>query len=342
MFLVYGSMLDTPITSLPFGIAVVLAWERGRRGGRVPLPLAAALTGIAVPSGWQSLLVAVIVGGWAIARLVRRSGRRSLDAAFATGALVGLAFLAAWLLWAFGWTLAPLLDQFRARTGWTAPVPVGELVAATVRDTGGMYVVVAALAAPGLVLGLADRKMRGVVALALAVTVPYPLRLGAVNHDYWNFWLLLPVALGLAIGCDRVIRRRAVGRGPETFLAGAVGAVAVVLAAALWLRPDASSWAALEGRRAGRAVASHQVPPAQSAAWYTGAVGKPAGWLALATQRQAIAVAVDELPALAATHPEDLVMVGRMRCIDGTPRIDYSFERAVDLPAAPPPVQRCR
>lgn len=344
MFLVYGSMLDTPVTSLPFGVAVLLAWERARRGGRVPRLLAAALTGLAVLSGWQSLLVAVIVGGWAGARLVRRSGDRSLDAAFATGALVGLAVLAAWLLWAFGWTLGPLLDQFRARTGWTAPVPLGDLLTATVRDTGGMYGVVAALALPGLVLGLADRRTRGMVAVALAVTLPYPLvfRSGAVNHDYWNFWLLLPVAVGLAVGCDRVLRRRASGAGVETVLAAAVGVVAVLLAGALWLRPVASSWAMLEGRRAGEAVAGRQVPPAQRTAWYTGAVGKPAGWLALATQRPAVAVAVDELAALAATHPEDLVLVGRMRCIDGTPRIDYAFERAADVPGSPPPVQRCR
>lgn len=238
MLLVYGTMLDTPVTSLPFGIAVLVAWERGRRGGRVPLPLAVVLTGLAVLSGWQSLLVAMIVGGWAGVRLLRRSDRRPLDTAFAGGAILGLLVLLGWLLWAFGWTFSPLLEQFRIRTGWAAPVPLGELLAATARDTGGKYGVLAALAVPGLVLGLADRRTRGMVAVALAATVPYPLvfRSGAVNHDYWNFWLLLPVALGLAVGCDRLLHRRAAGRSPDAVLSVAVAGVAVLLTGALWLR----------------------------------------------------------------------------------------------------------
>ncbi|MDP1806671.1 MAG: hypothetical protein Q8K72_15950, partial [Acidimicrobiales bacterium] len=94
------------------------------------------------------------------------------------------------------------------------------------------------------------------MAVALAVTVPYPLvfRSGAVNHDYWNFWLLLPVAVGLGVGCDRVLRRAA-GQGLERAVALMVVAMAVLLSGVLWFRPDAPSWALLEGRRAGAVAA---------------------------------------------------------------------------------------
>ena len=343
MVLVYGSMLDTPVASLPFGVAVLLAWERARRGRPVPWALAGALTGLAVLSGWQSLLVAAVVSCWAAVRLARGTARRRLDAAFAAGGAVGLVVLVAWLLWAFGWTLAPLFEQFRARTGISTSVSLGQVVAAARHDTTAMYGVVGALAVPGLVLGLADRRTRGLVALSLAVTVPYPLvfRSGAVNHDYWNFWLLLPVAVGLAVGCDRALRR-ASGAGAERAVAAAAAAAAVLLAGVLWLRPVAPSWALLEGRRAGAAAAGGALAPGQRTAWYAGAVGKPANWLALATRRPAVAVPADGLAALAASHPHDLVFVGRMRCAAGGPRVDYAFERAAELPDVPPAVERCR
>lgn len=342
MLLVYGSMLDTPVTSLPFGVAVLVAWERSRRGQHVPVLMAGALTFLAVLSGWQSFLVAATVGGWAVVRLVRRSGRRSLDAAFAGGALVGLGVLIGWLLWAYGWTLTPLLDQFRVRTGWTASVSLRQVLTATVGDTVTMYGVVGALAVPGLVVGLADRRIRGVVAVALAVTIPYPLlfRSGAVNHDYWNFWLLLPVALGLAVASDRVVRRG--GARLERALVACTAGLAVFLTGVLWLRPDAALWVELEGRRAGAAATGQELDLTQGTAWYAGAVGRPATWLALATGRPAVPVRVEELASLAASHPHDLVMVGRMRCIDGAPYIDYAFEMVVDLPGSPPTVERCR
>ncbi|MDP1806672.1 MAG: hypothetical protein Q8K72_15955 [Acidimicrobiales bacterium] len=75
MLLVYGSMLDTPVASLPFGVAVLVAWERARRGRPVPAAVAGALTGLAVLSGWQSLLMAAVVSGWAAVRLGRGAPR---------------------------------------------------------------------------------------------------------------------------------------------------------------------------------------------------------------------------------------------------------------------------
>src|SRR5438552_2613076 len=61
MFFVYGSMLDTPITSFPLALAVLLLWKR-QRDAR---PVAAALTGtvcaLAALAGWEATLLVGIV-----------------------------------------------------------------------------------------------------------------------------------------------------------------------------------------------------------------------------------------------------------------------------------------
>jgi len=344
MLLVYGAMLDTPVTSLPFGLALLLVWERTRMGKRVPWSLAAGLAALAVMSGWQSLMLAAAVGGWALVRLARRSGSRALNVAFAGGALSGAVLLTGWLLWAFDGSLAPLFDQFRLRTGQTTPVPLHAVIDAIRHDRATMFGVPALLALVGLVAAAADRRTRGLVALAAAVTLPYPLvfRSGAVNHDYWNFWFLVPVAIGLAAGCDRLLRPRSIVARYRAVMPATAAASAIVLTVVLWARPDAASWVIQDGRRAGSVATGQSLDPGQRSAWYAGAVGKPAAWLGLATGRPAVSVPVADLNSLAAAHPQDLVMVGRMRCVNGEPHIAYAFERAAGLAAHPPETDRCR
>lgn len=344
MLLVYGAMLDTPVTSLPFGLAVLLLWQRARRGRPVPWPVAGGITALAVLSGWQSVLVAAVVGGWALVRLLRGSGSRRSNAAFAGGAVVGTVLATAWMTWAFGGTLRPLVEQFRVRTGGATPIPLRQLLAALGHDTATMFGVVGVVAAVGLVLAVADRRTRGLATIALAVTLPYPVlfRSGTVNHDYWTFWFLVPIAFGVAAGSDRILRRLSATGRRDVPLAATAALVAIVLTTALWARPNAPAWAMQEGRRAGTAAGSRTLAADQESAWYAGAVGKPAAWLALATRRPAVSVAREGLAGLAAARPRDLVLVGRLRCIDGEPHIDYSFETAAGVAARPPEIGPCR
>lgn len=343
MMLVYGAMLDTPITSFPFGLALLLVWERARNDHRLPGTLPPALAALAVLAGWQSFLVAAVIGIWAIVRLVRRSGSPAVNASFAGGALMGFVLLMGWLLWAFGGTLRPLLNQFAFRTGQTTHVPMDAVIAAIRRDTGSMFGLLAALGVGGLLIGLANGRTRGLACIALVVTVPYPLlfRTGTLNHDYWNYWFLLPIAIGLAAGADRLIRAPNLDARREIALAAAGSAIAMVLAASLWVRPDAPSWTILEGRRAGSVAMSHALGPAQTTAWYAGAIGKPATWLALRTREPAVAVAMSDVPALVESHPDDLVFVGRVQCANGAPKVNYSFESPAALLARPPVMDRC-
>ena len=243
MLLVYGTMLDTPVTSLPIAVGLLLMWERARRGKVVRPVYAGGLTALAVLAGWQALLLAGLVGSWALVRVVRRTGRRKVDRAFVIGACLGGALLLAWMLWAFGGTLRPLQDQFSFRSGQSAQkVGLGELLASQRHYGVGMFGAVGVLGVVGLVLALRDARTRGLAAVASAVTVPYTvvLRTGAVNHSYWGYWFLLPIAIGLAVGSDRLLATwRSRGRW-QPVLPCVVALLATVLVVGAWVRPPAA------------------------------------------------------------------------------------------------------
>ena len=343
MFLVFGTMLDTPVTSLPFGLGLLLVWERGRGGRRVPRPLAAGLAALAVLAGWQSLLLAGVVGAWALVRMLRH--RDGDDVAFVAGALLGAVILLGWLWWAFGGSLRPLTSAYLFRTGQHGqPVPLAELLTRQVGDIRVMFGAVIVPGMLGLVVALAQRSTRGLAAVLLAVTLPYPLifRVGAVNHEYWNYWFVLPLALGLAAGGGWALRALRDHRRVQLGLAGAACAAAGIMAMGSWLHPTAAGWAVREGIRAGTVAEQAALPAAQATAWYAGAVGQTASWISLPTARPAVHVARDDFARLVAEHPDDRVLVGRLRCrTAGAPRIDYSVESPADLVARPPEVSRC-
>ena len=247
------------------------------------------------------------------------------------------------MVWAFGGTLAPLFAQFGVRTGRTGSISLRELEWATRHDVGMMFGIPALVAAVGLIAAVVDRRTRGLTIVALGVTLSYPVvfRSGAVNHDYWNYWLLLPVGLGLAAGFDRLLRTPGATARLGQALAASAAVVATLLAVVLWTRPDAPAWAILQGRQAGAVVDSETLAPGQQVAWYTGAIGKSAAWISLATGARAVAVPVADLPALALAHPLDQVMVGRLECRAGEPHVMYDHAPAADVAARPPAVERC-
>ncbi|HVL06274.1 MAG TPA: hypothetical protein VM388_09805 [Acidimicrobiales bacterium] len=345
MFLVFGTMLDTPVTSLPFGIGVLVLWERARRGRRVHPALAAGLAALAALAGWQSLLVAGLVAAWAGVRVLRRRRPVGAEAGFVAGALAGAGLLTAWLWWGLGGTLRPLTEAYTVRTGdGPENVALGRLAATLVHDGRAMFGVVLLLGLLGLVPALARRSTRGLTAVALAATVPYPLvfRTGAVNHEYWNYWFVLPLAIGLAAGAAWVVD--IVGRGAAgPAVAATAGVLATAMAVGAWVRPTPAAWALREGVRAGAAAEAATLGAGQKAGWYAGAVGRPAAWVGLAERRPALPVSPDDAGRLAAERPGDTVLVGRVRCLaTGAPHVDYSLESLADLLARPPEIALCR
>jgi hypothetical protein len=344
MLLVYGTMLDTPVTSLPFGVALLVAWERGRRRGRVRPWWAATLALLAVLAGWQSLVMAGIIACWAVVRVVRRSGDRQVDLAFAGGALAGAVLLLGWLLWAFGGTLSPLVEQFIFRTGHTTEaVTLKSAVAASLRDGVTMIGGLGLVAFAGVAAALRDRRTRGAMALALAVTVPYPLlfKAGVVNHDYWNYWLLLPFALGVGAVADALLGHwQASPRWTAGFLLSIAG-LGAGLTMYSWAVPGVAEARKLSGFAVIHATRRPQLAPGQLASWYAGTVGEPAPWLALATGHPAVAVRGDEIDMLARSRPTDIVLVGDARCRHGRNVRTYEFRPASSLVDRPPVIDSC-
>lgn len=264
MLLVYGTMLDTPVTSLPFGIGLLLLWERARRGHPVSPLTATTLTAITVLTGWQAAVMAVAIGAWALFRAVLGTGRRDTDIAFAAGAALGVGLLAAWILWASGGDLGTILDQYRFRTGQsTQSVGLGALVASQAHYGVALFGAVGLLGVVGLVMAIGDPRTRGLAALAIAVTVSYTVvfRTGAVNHSYWGYWFLLPLGIGLAVGADRLVAYwRSHGRW-EPVLPFTVAVLAVVLVVGAWVRVPAAEADKLAGIKAATALEQAGVPP---------------------------------------------------------------------------------
>ena len=343
MFLVYGTMLDTPVASLPFAIGLLVLWERARRRDRVHPGWAGAASALAVLAGWQSLMLAVLVGGWALIRARRGTVERAA-LGFPLGVVAGGGLLLAWLLWAFGGTLGPLVDQFLFRTGGTATdVSVGEVLANERGDVIMMFGPLALLAVAGLVAAIRDIRTRGVAGLALAVALPYPLvfRAGAVNHDYWMYWLLLPIAVGLAAGADLLLARwRARGRREVVPVLGAAAMAAVLVAAAAVVPPPPEA-RKLRGFRAGRVLEGATLAAGQQTALYAGAVGEPATWLAWATGRLTELVPASRYEAVARVRPADLVLVGEVRCVAGADHRSYELRPAASLLVRAPVVRPC-
>jgi hypothetical protein len=342
MFLIYGTMLDTPVTSLPIAVGLLLVWERARRGHRVHAVAAGGLAAVAVLAGWQAMLVALVIGGWAAVRLVRRgSDRARTDAGFVIGTVAGVGLLLAWLLWAFGGTLRPLIDQFRVRTG--PRVGLADLLAAQRTDVASMFGLIAVLAVAGLVVALRSERTRGLAAVVLAVTLPYPVlfRSGAVNHNYWDYWFLLPLVLGLAAGGEALLAWWEGRRRPEWAMILAVAPLAVMLTVLIWSMPPLAEVMRTEGLAAARAAHGVVLDPGQPTAWYAGAVGEPASWLALAMGRPATAVHPSEYPALAATVPDQGVFVGEVRCVGGQDVRTFDVRPAASLADRPPVIAPC-
>jgi len=130
MIAVYGSMLDTPVVGLPFGIAVLLLWQRARSGRPAPVAVVAVVTALAVLSSWQGLLTAGLVSAAVIMPKLRRRPEDVPIAGHLIGTVGGGLLLTAWITWAYG-SLNPLIDQFLIRSGTgQEPVDAGLLIAA--------------------------------------------------------------------------------------------------------------------------------------------------------------------------------------------------------------------
>lgn len=208
MFQVYGSMLDTPVTSFPFAVGIVLLAQRAIDGRRTRTAALASVALLAALTGW---LAAAIAGTQAIRLLLR--GRRTGAGvgpalAVAGGTALGLVVSAAWSLWVYG-SFATL----RAKaTDKSSSASLATSLGQQWRAALDLYPLALAVGLGGAALALllaGDRRWLGAFVSTAVPVVAYGLvfRGGADMHDYWNYGALLPLAIGAAAGVDALVGR---------------------------------------------------------------------------------------------------------------------------------------
>ncbi len=215
MFLTYGAMLDTPVVSLPFGLAALAVAQRGWQGRPPPTPVVVACGALAALSGWQAALAATLAAGLAL--LGRTPSSRRTAARLGAGVAGGVAVTVTWVAWVQG-GLGPLFDQAGVRSSASgSDASWARAMDRHLTDLYGPPVVLLALAAL-VVLGLAVRPgpdepwwrptgPRPVLAVVVTTVVGYTLlfRNGAAVHDYWTYWGVALVGLAVGTGADRVL-----------------------------------------------------------------------------------------------------------------------------------------
>lgn len=323
MFFVYGGMLDTPVTSFWLAPLLLLVAHRACSGGEVPRWQAAVLPFVAAVSGWEAALMAAVVGAW----LVLRRPTRAVGLSWLAGLAGGACLDVAWMTWATG-GLGEVAGRARFRAGLDEGGSFGA-VDFLVRQHGfarqsfgAWWFVSPAIAAAGLL----STRTRVTMALSLLVVVGYAsaFRNAAYLHSYWNFWLLLPAAIGIAVLLERGLRIR--GWSPVTGLAAAAVALGLVLGA---LRPSAAERSVDEGIAVGRTIRAAAVPDDQEQV-YAVAMGRHLPFVSYYTRRQVVAADPAEAVALAASHPRHLVLSNDTRSRGG-----LRLSPAADLRAGP-------
>ena len=162
------------------------------------------------------------------------------------------------------------------------------------------------------VVALRDRRLRPLAAMALASVAVYAMvfRQAAAGHQYWNYWALLPAAVGWAYalrtcwpGCAAPTARRGCRSGRCVVLVVLVGAFNL-------LRPDQARDEISRGERAADLVATTRFPASQHELAYVGEPYRADAWVVYATRffpRPLTSAA--QLDQLARSHPDDLVLV---------------------------------
>jgi hypothetical protein len=301
MFLTYGSMLDTMVVAFPFALAAALAWHRRWLDDRpFPLWLTALLASLAGLAGWQGIFLVGLCGAALLARFRSRGRSAALEALpFVIGGIVSLALTLGWARWTHG-SLDVLQDKLTRRSG--ANTSIGDMVSFQLPWLGQLLGV-GLLAAIVCVASLRSKRFRPLAGLALASVVLYALALreGSGGHQYWNYWALLPAAIGLAYVLDLRARR---------FGAVAVVVLVGVLAVANLVQRDQAGELIAEGQRPYDLVAATTLAPGQSDVPYLAEPYRPDDWLRYrGAPLGRPLLHPDDLRTLARDHPDFLVLL---------------------------------
>ena len=210
MFLVYGTMLDTPITSFPFTLAILFAWQRAWQRRPWPIPIVVALSVLAALAGWQSLVFVALAAASLAYRAMRRERDWSQPLAMGCAAFIGLVATLAWIRWVYG-SFTPLLDKEESRTHGAGILTTMHLQLDLLWGLMPTALIIGAL---GIAFVVCDPRVRALFALGTIAVVGYALvfRGAAEMHDYWNYAALVPLCVAATAGFDYLLRNVSTSR----------------------------------------------------------------------------------------------------------------------------------
>jgi len=198
MFLQFGIMLATETTSLIVAIALLVVWNDGRRPRLIGL-----VAFVAAIFSYRTLALAGLLLGFEVLRTLWGARRAGLVPWHGAGLLAGMAVTATWLRWANGSFDAVIGAAERRSTG--AEFTSDEFLSlqwTTILFTIPPWLIV--LGPIFLVAGLVSTRTRIATGSSLVVTLAFAALFpqGASAHIYWNYWALLPLAIGAAAMVD--------------------------------------------------------------------------------------------------------------------------------------------
>ena len=203
MFMTYGAMLEPHVLGLAPMIALVLLWQRTRRGGPSPLWVWALATATTTFTSWSAGFLCVRVAILLAIGGDRQRAVAVLAATAASACLVGM-----WIWWAYDGSMAEPIQRALYRAGIIEGGRV-TLIGMTRRQAGflgDLFPVGSWLLVPVACFGLLDGRTRPIVAVALGAVLGYAVifKNGASDHDYWLYCLILPLSLGASAGADAI------------------------------------------------------------------------------------------------------------------------------------------
>lgn len=311
MLFVYGAMLDTMVTAFPFALAVALVWYRQWTDQGSPSPwLILPLATIASLGGWQATFLVGLCGVSTLARIRHDRGalRRALP--YLAGVVLGVALTLGWAYWVYG-SFSVLGEKLGRRTGGDG-VTIPSMVTFQLPWLAQLLGI-GFLAWVACAVSLRDRRYRPLAALSLASVIVYALFLkeGSGGHQYWNYWGLLPAAIGVAYVfhlTTTALRRRA-RRQPLLPLA-AVLAMTFVIVAVNLTRPNQAGDLIEDGYASYALVAAAPLAPGQRELPYVAEPYRIDDWARYRGSPEVRPVLdAEQLRALARDHPDHQVLV---------------------------------
>jgi hypothetical protein len=232
MLFVYGPMVDTMIIAFPLGVAVALLWYREWTGGRrANWAVIGALALVASLGGWQATFLVGLCGLAWLGRARRdRSGvLRALP--YLAGALGATVLTLLWARWVYG-SLSPLTEKLGRRSGESSGESIGAMIGFQLPWLGQLLGL-GFVACIACAVSIRDKRFRPIAILSLASVVVYAFifREGSGGHQYWNYWAMLPAAVGFAYVFGAVAKALRGRRQAARTTALVLAAAAVIIAA---------------------------------------------------------------------------------------------------------------